>query len=85
MLFESKWILYNTGDYKSASDKYGNPAPYFRRKFIIEKAVKEVVGEAINVKCYSQKEIGDDKPEDIDDPFKALEELSKKHGIIEII
>ena len=52
---------------------------------LIEKAVKEVTGETISVKCYSQKEIGDDKPADSDDPFKALEELSKKHGVIEII
>ena len=41
MLFESKWIYYETGEYKSADDKYGNPAPYFRRTFSIEKSVKK--------------------------------------------
>ncbi|MBE6701281.1 MAG: hypothetical protein E7582_05265 [Ruminococcaceae bacterium] len=41
MLFESKWITYKTGEYKSANDKYGNPSPYFRRKFEIEKEVKK--------------------------------------------
>ena len=33
MLFESTWITYKTGEYKSADDKYGNPAPYFRTTF----------------------------------------------------
>ncbi len=33
MLFDSKWITYKTGEYKSADDKYGNPSPYFRRRF----------------------------------------------------
>ncbi|MBE7053027.1 MAG: alpha-L-rhamnosidase [Ruminococcaceae bacterium] len=33
MLFESKWIYYTTGQYKSADDKYGNPSPYFRQTF----------------------------------------------------
>lgn len=33
MLFKSKWITYKTGEYKSADDKYGNPAPYFRKAF----------------------------------------------------
>ena len=41
MLFESKWLYYNTGDYKTADDKYGNPSPYFRKKFEIEKDVKK--------------------------------------------
>ena len=33
MLFDSKWITYKTGEYKSADDKYGNPSPYFRHTF----------------------------------------------------
>lgn len=33
MLFDSKWITYKTGEYKSADDKYGNPSPYFRKSF----------------------------------------------------
>ena len=40
MLFESKWLTYKTGEYKSAHDKYGNPSPYFRHKFEIKKGVK---------------------------------------------
>jgi alpha-L-rhamnosidase len=39
MLFTSKWIYYNTGEYKSAYDKYGNPSPYFRKCFSLEKEV----------------------------------------------
>ena len=50
---------------------------------LVEKAISAVLGEQFSVKCYSQKEIGDEKPQD--DPFKALEELSKKHDVIEII
>ena len=40
MLLNSKWIMYNTGEYKSADDKYGNPSPYFRKEFVTKKAVK---------------------------------------------
>ena len=41
MIFESKWITYKTGEYKSADDKYGNPAPYFRQKFSLKSNVKK--------------------------------------------
>ena len=41
MLFESKWIYYTTGEYKSADDKYGNPSPYFRKTFKIDGKVKK--------------------------------------------
>ncbi len=41
MLLNSKWITYNTGEYKSADDKYGNPSPYFRKEFKVDKEVKE--------------------------------------------
>ena len=41
MLFESKWIYYTTGEYKSADDKYGNPSPYFRKVFKLEGKVKK--------------------------------------------
>ena len=40
MLLNSKWITFNTGAYKTADDKYGNPSPYFRKEFILKKAVK---------------------------------------------
>lgn len=40
MLFESKWIYYTTGEYKSADDKYGNPSPYFRQTFKLDKKIK---------------------------------------------
>ena len=35
MLFNSKWIYYETGEYKSCDDQYGNPSPYFRKAFIL--------------------------------------------------
>lgn len=50
---------------------------------LVQKAVCAVTGENAAVACFSQKEVGEDKPED--DPLKKLEELSKKHSVIEII
>ena len=41
MLFDSKWIYYTTGEYKSAHDKYGNPSPYFRQTFETKGKVKK--------------------------------------------
>lgn len=41
MLFNSKWITYKTGEYKTADDKYGNPSPYFRREFSVSGEVKK--------------------------------------------
>ena len=41
MRFHAKWITYQTGDYKSADDKYGNPSPYFRRVFSLKGEVKK--------------------------------------------
>ncbi len=41
MILESKWITYKTGRQKSADDKYGNPASYFRRFFLAEEALVE--------------------------------------------
>ncbi len=41
MLFKSKWITLTTGEYKSADDKYGNPAPYFRQTFEAQKPIKK--------------------------------------------
>jgi len=41
MLFESTWITYKTGEYKSADEKYGNPAPYFRQKFSLKGTVQK--------------------------------------------
>ena len=40
MLLNSKWITFQTGDYKTADDKYGNPSPYFRKEFVLKKSVK---------------------------------------------
>ena len=40
MLFDSKWITYKTGQYKSCDDKYGNPSPYFRKTFTLKEEVK---------------------------------------------
>ena len=40
MLFKSQWISFTTGDAKTADDKYGNPAPYFRKTFAVTKPVK---------------------------------------------
>ncbi len=41
MLFESKWIAYQTGEYKTSEDKYGNPSPYFRKTFSLDGEVKK--------------------------------------------
>ena len=40
MLLNSKWITFQTGVYKTADDKYGNPSPYFRKEFVLKKSVK---------------------------------------------
>jgi len=41
MLLNSKWILYQTGEPKSADSKYGNPAAYFRREFTLNKRIRK--------------------------------------------
>ena len=41
MLFDSKWITYCTGEYRSAADRYGNPSPYFRHRFSLKGDVKK--------------------------------------------
>ena len=41
MLFNSKWITYQTGEPRSAFDKYGNPSPYFRRAFTAKTSVRK--------------------------------------------
>jgi len=41
MLFHAKWITYQTGEYKTADDKYGNPSPYFRRMFTLKGDIKK--------------------------------------------
>ena len=33
MFYNAKWITYQTGEYKSINDRYGNPSPYFRHTF----------------------------------------------------
>ena len=64
MLFDSKWITYKTGEYKGADDKYGNPAPYFRRLFSLSGKVKkaELFASALGVfKIYlNSREVDSD-------------------------
>ena len=64
MHFNAKWITYETGDYKGIDAKYGNPAPYFRKKFTPKGAVKkaELLAAALGVyKIYvNGKEIAND-------------------------
>jgi len=43
MLIGSKWLTYCTGEYKGLEDKYGNPSPYFRKTFCLEKKVEKAV------------------------------------------
>ncbi len=64
MHFNAKWITYETGEYKGIDAKYGNPAPYFRKKFTPKGAVKkaELLAAALGVyKIYvNGKEISND-------------------------
>ncbi len=41
MITGSKWLNYCTGEYKGLEDKYGNPSPYFRKTFTVEKKLKK--------------------------------------------
>ena len=41
MLFDSKWVTYQTGPYKDSNATYGNPSPYFRKTFCVNKDVKK--------------------------------------------
>ncbi len=55
MLLYSKWLTYKTGEYKSADEKYGNPAPYFRKVFEAKSGIKnaELIISALGVfKAY---------------------------------
>ncbi len=51
MHFNAKWIGYETGDYKGIEDRYGNPAPYFRKEFLCRGKVKkaEILASALGV------------------------------------
>ena len=64
MLFESTWITYKTGEYKSADEKYGNPAPYFRQTFTLKGEIKKATlfASALGVfKLYlNGQAVGDD-------------------------
>jgi len=64
MLFESMWIYYTTGEYKDANEKYGNPAPYFRKTFTLKDKVKKATlfASALGVyKLYlNGKPVGED-------------------------
>ncbi|MBQ8611532.1 MAG: family 78 glycoside hydrolase catalytic domain [Oscillospiraceae bacterium] len=37
MLLDSKWLAYTTGEYKDRDAKYGNPSPYFRKAFALQR------------------------------------------------
>lgn len=52
MHFNAKWITYTTGPYKSIEDRYGNPAPYFRKKFSLSGAVKKATLSASALGVY---------------------------------
>ena len=41
MITGSKWLNYCTGEYKGLEDKYGNPSPYFRKTFTVEKKLEK--------------------------------------------
>ena len=64
MLFDSKWIFYETGEYASADDRYGNPSPYFRKRFDIRGKVKKgtLFASALGVFriCLNGKPVGMD-------------------------
>lgn len=64
MHFNAKWIGYETGDYKGIEDRYGNPAPYFRKEFLCREKVKkaEILASAFGVyKIYVNGEaVSDD-------------------------
>lgn len=51
MHFNAKWIGYETGEYKGIEDRYGNPAPYFRKAFSCRGKVKkaEILASALGV------------------------------------
>ena len=37
MLLDSKWLAYTTGEYKDRDARYGNPSPYFRKAFALQR------------------------------------------------
>jgi len=51
MHFNSKWITYATGPFRSLEAKYGNPAPYFRKTFCLkgDVASAELLASAMGV------------------------------------
>ena len=52
MLLHSKWITYTTGEHKGLEDRYGNPAPYFRRSFALEKTPASACKSGLYHFCY---------------------------------
>lgn len=64
MHFNAKWITYVTGEYKTLEDKYGNPAPYFRKTFAVSKELKkaQILASAMGVyKVYlNGREVSND-------------------------
>ena len=51
LINNSEWIAYETGEYKGRDDKYGNPAPYFRKTFQTDGKIAsaELVASALGV------------------------------------
>ena len=43
MILNAFWINYETGEPKGALDRYGNPAPYFRKAFSLKEKPKKAV------------------------------------------
>ena len=43
MILDAFWINYETGEPKGALDRYGNPAPYFRKAFSLKEKPKKTV------------------------------------------
>ena len=43
MILDAFWINYETGEPKGALDRYGNPAPYFRKAFSLKEKPKKAV------------------------------------------
>ncbi len=52
MHFNTKWITYKTGEYKTLDDQYGNPSPYFRKTFTLRDSVKKATLLISSMGCY---------------------------------
>ncbi|MBQ4052276.1 MAG: family 78 glycoside hydrolase catalytic domain [Clostridia bacterium] len=52
MHFNTKWITYKTGEYKTLDDRYGNPSPYFRKVFTLKENVKKATLLISSMGCF---------------------------------